>query len=176
MIITHDVVKKDIEKVMVELSDGNVELANPVHALKIASLYTLPCTIIHATLAFFIYFYISKASEVIWGFGMITTFSLVMTLILYPNSLVYLSVPNSVRASSIVLSKIKKTYVSVVVFMLLVNCVAAGMFLVKQEYIIAVPVVFFVGFFITQIVLGTEISRYGVGSLIEKMSVLAKNI
>lgn len=170
MTLTHEEVRKDIATLLGKVGSGEIELVNPVRALKISSLYTMPCTLIHAVLACYIYFNISKSSDVLVGFTLITVFSLAMTLVSYSKSLAYLSIPRALRVESVVLGKLKKTYVFIIASMLLFNCIAAGAFFFNEEYILAVPIVFVLGFFITQIALGLEVSRLGIGLLIEKLS------
>lgn len=169
MMLTHSDVKNDIANIIGKIGKEDFEIARPSQALKISSLYTFPCTVMHAILTMFIYFNISKSMDVIVGFLIVTAFSLAMTLVLYSNSLVYLSIPLKVRASSVILTKLKKTYVTIVMLMLVFNCIAIGAFIMKEDYILAVPITFVLGFFINQIVLGAEISRLGIGVLIEKI-------
>ncbi|EJG2388479.1 hypothetical protein AM391_RS21305 [Kluyvera ascorbata] len=176
MILTHDDVKNDIRKVMDKLGSGSLKIANPLQAFKLSALYTLPCTILHALTTLYIYMVISSSATVIYGFLIILLCSMLLTVIQYSNALMYLSIPDDVRRESIIIKKVKKTYLRVVSFTVIVNAVAALVFFITKHYLIAIPVCFIVGFIINQVTLSAEISRYGIGVLIEKATGLMKKI
>ena len=174
MVLTHDDVKKDIRKVMDKLGSGSLKIANPLQAIKLSALYTLPCTILHALTTLYIYMTISSSSAVAYGFLIILLCSFLMTAIQYSNALMYLSIPDEVRRESIIISKLKKTYLRVVSVTIIVNIIAALAFVILREHLIAIPICFVAGFVINQTVLSSEIARYGIGVLIEKTTGLMK--
>ncbi len=176
MILTHDDVKNDIRKVMDKLGNGSLKLANPLQAFKLSALYTLPCTVLYALTTLYIYMVISNSATVIYGFLIMLLCSMLLTVIQYSNTLMYLSMPDDVRRESIVINKIKKTYLRVVSLTVIVNIVATLVFFLTKQYLIAIPVCFIAGFVLNQVVLSAEISRYGIGVLIEKTSGLMKRI
>lgn len=174
--MTHNDVKKDIQIIMDKIAEGQLELASRKQAIFISSVYTLPCTLLHAALAMYLYMFIAPSIEILWMFLGITFASFFISLIQYPNSLFYLSIPSSVRQSSTVLHCVRKSYLKSVKLMIFINAIAVGAVIVNEEYLLAVPVCFAIGFFATQFVLGTETARYGIGSLIEKASNLMQKI
>ena len=176
MVLTNDDVKKDIVTITERLGDGAHTIANPLTALNLSSIYTLPCTVLHAAITIFIYATISNSSVVLWGFLIIASFSFVVTLTQYTNALMYLAIPESVRRESIILSRIKKVYLRTVLMSITANILTVLLFFFTREYLLAIPIVFIAGFLLNQVVLNTEITRYGIGALLHKTATLIKRI
>lgn len=176
MVLTNDDVKKDILSITAQLGNGNQGITNPLTALKLSSIYTLPCTALHAVITLFIYGTISNSSVVLWGFLILAGFSLVITLTQYSNALMYLAIPEAVRRDSVILNRIKKVYLCTVLISITVNVLAAMLFLFTREYLLAIPIVFVLGFIFNQVVLNAEIARYGIGTLLQKTAALIKKI
>ncbi|MEB7502451.1 hypothetical protein NGC23_20005 [Leclercia pneumoniae] len=174
--LKHSEVKDDIQMIVNRMANGDLELASPKKALLISSLYTLPCTLLHSLIAIYLYSFISHSTMILWSFLFVTVFSIGITLISYPNSLVYLSLPSTIRETSVVIKKIRKTYLNVVKAVVAVNFLAVASVFINPEYVIAVFVVFVIGFFVTQLVLGAEMSRYGIGAVMEKTSSLMRKV
>lgn len=100
-----------------------------------------------------------------------------ISLILYPTSIAYLSVPKSVRDRSVIINRIKVTVRKVAKIIVFVN----GLFaiagcLISMNFLMLAPFSVMFSFIALQIIIGAELTRYGVAPLMEKLVKLIKKI
>lgn len=176
MTLTQKDVKADISKIMSSLQNDEGLLASPWEAYKISCLYQAPCAIGYLLAAAYMYLFVSPAVEIIWGALAIVGVSLFFGLITYGYSLAYLSLPLAVREGSMVIGRIKKTYLKAVVCFVMINWIVAVGSILNEKIILVVPVAFLIGFFGCQLVLGLEMARYGISTVMQKSAELVKKI
>lgn len=190
MVITQNDVGNDIKMITDSLSDKNRPLVAPVAALKIAMLWPGMCLLGYlAALIWIISTYEPRYDAygdtvtIFREFGLGFAFSggaLVLALILgaglYAPALFYLSIPQRVRHSSLIINRLKKTAYRVGGFFIALNLLLAMAACFYRELMVASPFLLMFSFIIMQGILSAEMTRYGVAPLMKKMVSLARKI
>ncbi|EOW6430015.1 hypothetical protein ACOZVK_003791 [Cronobacter sakazakii] len=191
MVITQDNVNDDIRMISDSLTANGKVLVRPIAALKVA--FFLPMTILAGYLLAMSWLamtytpYTNAFGDVItFGramsaeiatVGFCTLFALFIGVALYGPSLAYLSVPEKTRIDSVVITSLRKTGMKLVTGILVINwTVALLACLVDSTFICASPFILLLSVFLLQWVISAEVTRYGMSSLMTKLTKLAKKI
>lgn len=112
-----------------------------------------------------------------WYFVLATAVvGLVITLFVYNNQILYMSVPESVREKSLILKHLSKVLRKSVLISALLMTVCVFLSAFSGWFVFAIPVLTLVLFFAINMILSAEISRLGAGVALEKISDLIKKI
>lgn len=176
MELTQGDIKSDLNKIINCLSKDDTPLASPLRALKISALYPFGALLINALGGAYVYLHREPIVEIIVGLAAMLFFAVIMTAVFYGNVLVYLSLPVKARNDSLVVNSLQKTYKKLLMGGLLMNLIVTVIACTNLKMAIAVPVVFMIGFLLIQAVIGLEMTRYGVGAVMEKAAALIKKI
>lgn len=190
MVITQNDVGNDIKMITDSLSDNSRPLVSPVSALKMAMLWPGLCFLGYLAAIIWIvstytpgYDSYGDSISIFREFGLGFAFSggtLVLALILgaglYAPAVFYLSIPESVRNSSVVIVSLKKTAYRVGGCFISLNLLLAVAACFYRELMVASPFMLMFSFVIMQGILSAEMTRYGIAPLMKKMASLARKI
>lgn len=190
MVITPKDVDADLSMLMQSIQDKNRPLANPWQALKLSMLWPLSCASSYiAAVVWVIYSYkpyvnhfdrvVSVFDEYGIGIGFASVSVLMALLIgagLYSNALIFLSVESDVRSKSIIFSRVKNLVVKLGSFFFILNFGLAVMAAHYPDLLVGAPFMFMTSVLIICFVINSEIARYGMPSLLAKLSRLVKKI
>lgn len=189
--VTQANINEDMRMVSENLSDANKELVKPMQALKLS--FAFPATIIAGYLVALIYVKLTYTPYVN-GFGDIVTFSnalsaeiatnsfgvlfaIAMGIALYGPALAYLSVPDKIRKTSLILSSLRGTCMKTVAVLVGLNlCIALMGATVNTIFLCVAPAMVLLSVFIVQVVVNSEITRYGFGAVLNKLNKIVKKI
>lgn len=189
--VTQANVIEDIRVVSENLSDTTKELVKPSYALMWA--FFFPVVIIAGYLialayvkltyipyvnAFgdMVYFSNAMSAEIATNlFGVL--FAIVVGGALYGPALAYLSVPEKIRNTSLVISSLRKTCKKTVATLIGLNwCISLLGATVNTIFLCAAPAMILLSVFITQFVINSEVTRFGFASVIDKLNKIVKKI
>jgi len=101
---------------------------------------------------------------------------LVFMLMAYNNMTLYLTIPESTRARSLVIEHLKKLARRTVVFFVILMLMTTFLSGYSTWFAFGVPALEFALLFVVNMIVGVEINRLGAGLAIEKVSNLIKKI
>jgi len=190
MVITQNDVGNDIKMITDSLSDKNRPLIAPVAALKIAMLWPGLCLLGYlSAFAWIISTYVpvydvyGDPVSIFWdysfGFASLSVtviFGLAIGAGMYGPALFYLTIPETIRDQSLIISHMKKLAKKLGVFFILCNLALALAVCFYSELMVASPFLLMFSFIIMQGILSAEMTRYGIAPLMKKMVSLARKI
>lgn len=94
----------------------------------------------------------------------------------YNNLLIYLTIPDEVRKTSLVVGHLKKIVFRTVIFFLGLMLISVILSSFISWFAFGVPILEFALFFVVNLIVGMEINRLGAGLALEKISSLIKKI
>lgn len=189
--ITRNDINQDISLLTNSLSDNELPLVSPGSALKLSMVFPFSFISIYTmAICWRWYFFVPKED----AFGYSRTFiesmsselgfaafgvlcALIIGASLYGPSLLYLSIPSHVREKSLVINKMKSLIRKMAAIVMLANLIIAVIGATWfAEVIAAAPFAIMLSFFLMQWVVSAEITRYGIGPVMKKLSSLVKKI
>lgn len=191
MVITQNDVNNDLNMLTSELAGQNRQLVSPVAALKLSMAWPMVCVSAYAiSLAVSVMLFKTPDDPFFSGLnpyfhymgadlaaGAISLFfALAIGFGLYGPAMAYLSIPKEVRQKSLIISRLKKTAAKMAVITAGCNFVLAIISLFYSAAICAAPIMLLVTFLVMQGVMSAEITRYGMSTVIGKVSKLLKKI
>ncbi|KGT92355.1 hypothetical protein [Enterobacter cancerogenus] len=94
----------------------------------------------------------------------------------YNNLLIYLTIPDEVRKTSLVVGHLEKIVFRTVIFFLGLMLISVILSSFISWFAFGVPILEFALFFVVNLIVGMEINRLGAGLALEKISSLIKKI
>jgi len=190
MVITQNDVGNDIKMITDSLSDKNRPLVAPVAALKISMLWPGLCLLAYlSAFAWIIFTSVPVYSNhgdpvsIFWDYsfgfasiGVTIAFGLAIGAGMYGPALFYLTIPESIRNESLIISRMKNLAKKLGAFYIFCNFMLAVAACFYRELIAASPLLLMFSFIIMQGILSAEMTRYGVAPLMKKMVSLARKI
>jgi len=190
MVITQNDVGNDIKMITNSLSDKNRPLVAPVAALKIAMLWPGLCLLGYLAALMWIIITstpgydaygdpVTIVRDFSIGFvftGLTVLFGLGIGAGMYGPALLYLTIPESIRNESLIISRMKGLAKKLGTFFIFCNFMLAVAACFYRELMVASPFLLMFSFIIMQGILSAEMTRYGVAPLMKKMVALARKI
>lgn len=189
--VTRNDVSRDMAMLTESLQDTDRPLVSPLSALKLSMLWPITCVMAYVVALLWLSFsYVPEVDSfgavITFAEGMqteiITTFltllcALMAGLNIYNLALIYLSFGNEIRQQSLILSKFKKMVKRMALSTIILNWLLAlaGCF-INPVFIAAGPFMFIISAIAMQFAVSTEITRYGIGPVMKKLSELVKKI
>lgn len=182
MVITHNDVNKDIQMLMSSVDDGDRALPSPSQALKCSFFFPLTCLSFYVLVFIVNFLFVSDGSDPdfitlsLGALGAAFVFSLFIGFIIYPQALAYFTLQEDVRGRSLILSRLSSLIRKVAFYLIALNFLLALSSIVFPYALMGAPVLIMLSFFVLNGVIGSEIARYGMGAVLEKMNSLVKKI
>jgi hypothetical protein len=186
--MTNNDVKRDIELIFQNLSNGENSVPSPFEALKISAIFPITCLALYAlSLSYIVHNFVPP--DDIWvnplihylggmlAFGGFTLLlSLAFVAMLYTPSLIFVSIPCDIRSKSFLMKKLSRFYKTGCKLIIAINGAFALFAAIYPDAFYAAPFVFLLSYLIMQGMISSEITRYGLSSVIGKLRSLSKNI
>lgn len=190
MLITQNDVDNDLRMLAESFQNKNAPLARPVQAIKLSMFWPLSC-IAGYTVAVLWNVYRFEPTTGLFGnmtsitgeygymlvaWGLSIIFSIFIFAGLYGPALAYLTISEAAKQKSIVVASLKRLSKKLIFYTLALNLLTAVVGMVIPDILVLSPALIAISFLIMQGVISAEITRYGLGSLLRKMSNLTNKI
>ncbi|EGT4277863.1 MULTISPECIES: hypothetical protein [Enterobacteriaceae] len=190
MVITRVDVNNDIRMLMQSMEDANRPLVSPKQALSLSMLWPMGCALSYGLAMLWTFFNYEPGIDpfgntttlmrdygFVFLFGFLSLlFALVISFGLYGPALAYLSLDEEVRKKSILVKRFKNLASKLGKFFFICN-VGLALFSFKlPELLVASPFMLLFSFLIMQGIISAEATRYGISSIMGKLTKLAKKI
>lgn len=189
--VTKNDVSRDMALLTQSLKDDDRPLVSPLSALKLSMLWPVAC--VSGYVVALLWIATTYVPE-IDAFGTVVTFAqsmqteiittsiallcaVVFGLNIYNLAIVYLSFGSKARQQSIICNGFKKVIKRMAISTIILNwAIALGGCLINPVLIAAGPFMFIMSAIAMQFIVSTEITRYGIGPIMKKLSALVKKI
>lgn len=189
MLLTQNDVKNDIDLIINNVNRGENLIPSTLNALKISSILPATCLALYAlTLAYNVFTFtppvddawINPVMHYLGGMLAFGAFTFLLSLGvvggLYGPAMAYLALPLDVRKKSLILKELKGTFKRTGGMITVINLFYAVLCVFYPDAFYGAPVVFLLSFIALQLVMSTQISRYGLAGLMQNIAKLAKKI
>lgn len=190
MVITQKDVNDDLHMLVQSMERENRPLASAKKALKLSMFWPMSCVTGYALAMIWTVYQFKPQKD---NFDNLTTltgeygfafaavavsifFAMVISAIFYGPMLAYLSLDENVRKNSLIISRVKESVLKMGVFFIAINIILAICSIFRPEFLAASPFVLMISFIIMQCVISAEFTRYGIASVMSKLSKLVKKI
>ncbi|EGT5763994.1 hypothetical protein G9X52_01815 [Cronobacter sakazakii] len=191
MVITVNDVNNDIKMLTDSLKDKQRPLVSPVKALWMSMRLPMACLLAYAVALCWIlltfeapkdpfydsidpYFHYLGAN--IAASAICLLFAFFIGFGLYGPSLAYLSIPEEIRAKSLILNRLRALVFKSGIAVFMFNAILAAVACVYPDAICASPVLFIISFIVMQSIISAEMTRYGVSSVMSKLTKMVNKI
>lgn len=190
MVITQKVVNDDLNMLLQSMDSENRPLASAKKAFKLSMVWPMSCVIGYALAMLWVIYKFKPHNDLFdnattltgeYGFALAAVavsvfFAFIISAILYGPVLAYLSIEESIRRKSVIISRIKESVLKTSAFFFVINVTLAVFSLYRPEFLAASPFALMISFLIIQFVLSAQVARYGISSVMSKLSKLVKKI
>lgn len=189
--ITRNQINQDMNMLIGSLQDEDRPIVSPLAAMRLSITWPLLCIAAYSASVLWLALNYVPESDAFGNpltffshmgteldfFAFSFIFGIAISTGLYVPSLVYLSIPASVRNQSIILLNLKRLVKRLAVASLIINMAVAVAACTYNEILIgAAPFVLILSFIVMQVVISAEVTRYGIGGMMKKLTTLAKKI
>jgi len=179
--LTFNDVNRDFKAILDGVADTNRPVPSTLNALKVSSVMPL-IGIALSTLTFGIIcshsnnrdFSVNLLVEYLLSGGAIPVYismfvGLVQGLLLLPYISLYHSIPQNIRDNSLLLSSFRKALFKGATFYVVALLASCAMSFKNEIFLVSTPIVMMLSIIVTSIVINLQVTKYGVGALIDKL-------